>query len=214
MAGVEVESIFEEVDAQLEAENVAKMWHRNRYWIIGGLISLFVGLFAYVGWKEYQAKRDLEVSERYLAAMDLLETASEGATRPSLTDVTAGYGDHGYALMARFLEARTLAGEGKKDAALALLDEVVAKARVPLKELAMLQVARLRAEEPDQALAQLERIPRDSMFKPQALEFAGVLTSAKGDEKGALTFYKDALSLNPEGGLRKRLERRIQRMEG
>ncbi|MBF0189525.1 MAG: tetratricopeptide repeat protein [Magnetococcales bacterium] len=213
MSRVELEGIFEEVDQQLEAENVARMWLKNRYWIIGGLVCLFLGLFAYVGWSEYQKKRDLEVADRYLGAMEV-RIDDDAAGRKALNAVTADYGQHGYALMARFAEARALAEEGKRDEAVRLLEEVSATAGVPLKDLATLQAAYVLADDPKRALQRLEGMARESAYKPHALEFAGILTSGSGDDKGALALYKDALSLKPEGGLRKRLERRIQRMGG
>ncbi|MBF0271204.1 MAG: tetratricopeptide repeat protein [Magnetococcales bacterium] len=213
MSRVELEGIFEEVDEQLEAENVARMWQRNRHWIIGGLVVLFMGLFAYVGWTEYMKKRDIEVADHYLGAMDV-RSDDDAAGRKALNEVAATYGQHGYALMARLAEARALAEEGKRDAAVRLLEEVSASAGTPLKDLATLQIAYVLADDPKLALQRLEGISRESVYKPQALEFAGVLTSGSGDDKGALALYKDALSLKPEGGLRKRLERRIQRMGG
>ncbi|MEO5345145.1 MAG: tetratricopeptide repeat protein [Magnetococcus sp. YQC-9] len=214
MAQLEIQGIFEEVDEQLEAENAAKMWQKYQNWIIGGLVLLFAGLFAFVGWNDYQKKRDQEVSQRYLTALDALSSADDAVGRKGLTEVAATYGDHGYALLARFAEARALAREGKTDAAALMLEEVAAMAKPPLKNLAIMQAAFVISDDPKRALRRLENIPRDSVFKPHALELAGVLTAGQGDRAAALALYKDALSLKPEGGLRKRLERRIQRMGG
>ncbi|GAB0058405.1 hypothetical protein SIID45300_02754 [Candidatus Magnetaquicoccaceae bacterium FCR-1] len=214
MAQIEIQGIFEEVDEQLEVENAARMWMKYKVWIFGGLILLFVGLFAYVGWTEYQKKRDQEVAQRYLTALDGLSDADETAGRKGLAEVAATYGDHGYALLARFAEARILAREGKTEEAALMLEEVAAMAKPPLKNLAIMQAAFVISDDPKRALRRLENIPRDSVFKPHALELAGVLTAGQGDAPGALALYKDALSLKPEGSLRKRLERRIQRMGG
>ncbi|MBF0628565.1 MAG: tetratricopeptide repeat protein [Magnetococcales bacterium] len=214
MSRVEVEGIFEEVDAQLEAENVARFWQENQPWIITGMIALFLGLFAYVGWGEYQKKRDLEVSERYLNAVDALGSSDDATGRQELIAVSTTYAGHGYALLARLTEARALAGEGKKEAALPLLEEVVAKADPPLRDLALLQTGYLLADEPGRSRPFLDKISRESSYKPVALELAGVLIAAQGDAAAALALYKDALSLKPDSGLRKRLERRIQRMGG
>ncbi|MBF0342184.1 MAG: tetratricopeptide repeat protein [Magnetococcales bacterium] len=214
MAQMEVQGIFEEVDEQLEAENVARFWIKYHNWIIGGLVALFVGLFAYVGWMDHLKKRDQEVAQRYLTALDSMTLAEAGPGRKELTSLASEYGDHGYALLARFAEARLLAREGKSDEAALMLEEVAAMAQPPLKNLAIMQAAFVIADDPKRALRRLENIPRESVFKPHALELAGVLTAAQGDAQGALVLYKDALTLKPESGLRKRLERRVQRMGG
>lgn len=211
---VEVDSIFEEIDEQLEAENVARMWRKYHNWLIGGLVLLFVGLFAYVGWQEYQKKRDREVADRYLTAMERLEGGEAAEGRKALAGLAVAYGNHGYALLARLVEARLLAGEKKNDAAALLLEEVAARAGPPLKNLAVINASFVVADDARLALRRLGNIPADSVFKPHALELAGVLTARGGDAKGALEFYRQALALKPEGGLRKRLERRIQRMGG
>ncbi|NGZ05609.1 MAG: tetratricopeptide repeat protein [Magnetococcales bacterium] len=210
MSRVEVEGIFEEIDEQLEAENAARLWKQYQPWIITSVVALFLGLFAYTGWTEYQKKRDQEVSERYFAALD----GADEKTDAGLRAVAEGYGAHGYALLARLTTARTLNDAGKTDEAVRILEEVAGQANPPLKDLALLQAGYVLADDAKRAMTQLEKIGRDSVFKPHALELTGVLTAAGGDQTQALANYKDALSLKPEGGLRKRLEQRIQRMGG
>ncbi len=211
---VEVDGIFEEIDEQLEAENVARLWIKYRQWIIGGLILLFAGLFAYVGWGEYRAKQDQEVAKRYLEAMETLDEGDAITGRKALAAVMTKYGDHGYGLLARFIEAHALVQEGKNEAAALLLEEIAAIAKPPLQNLAIINAAFVISDDATRALRRLDHIPMESVFKPHALELAGVLTVRQGDPKAGLALYREALSLKPTGGLKKRLERRIQRLGG
>lgn len=212
MSHVEVEGIFDEIDEQLEAENVARLWIKYKNWLIAGVILLFVGLFIYVGWQEYQKKRDNEVGDRYLTAMEALDAGDKETAHQGFNGVKDKYSDHGFAQLARFTEARALAQEGKNDQAALLLEEVAAMTKPPLKNLAIINSSFVIADDAKRALRRLGNIPQESVFKPHALELAGVLTARQGDPKAALAMYREALTLKPEGGLRKRLERRIQRL--
>ncbi|MBF0179826.1 MAG: tetratricopeptide repeat protein [Magnetococcales bacterium] len=214
MSRVEVEGIFEEIDEQLEAENVAKFWLQHQNWIIGGLIALFVGLLVFVGWQEWQKKRDREVSDTYLSAIEALNRGDVEAGRNGLREVVRGYGDHGFAQMARFREAQALAGEGKGNDAALLLEEAAAMAVPPMKNMAIINASYVIADDDKLALRRLGNIPKESVFKPHALELAGVLTLKQGEAQAALGMFQEALTLKPDAGLRKRLEYRIQRLGG
>ncbi|MBF0438714.1 MAG: tetratricopeptide repeat protein [Magnetococcales bacterium] len=214
MSRVEVEGIFEEIDEQLEAENVARAWLKYQKFLIGGLILLFVGLFAYVGWTSYQKNRDQEISGRYFTALEGLESGDGAAGRKGLLDIIANDSEHGFAQLARFAVARDLVKEGKNDAAALVLEEVASMVKPPMKNLAIINASFVIADDDKRALRRLGNIPTESVFKAHALELAGVLTAKQGDTKGALALYKEAMSLKPDGGLRKRLQQRIQRMEG
>ncbi|MBF0295759.1 MAG: tetratricopeptide repeat protein [Magnetococcales bacterium] len=214
MSRVEVEGIFEEIDEQLEAENVAKFWKQHQNWIIGGLILLFVGLLLFVGWQEVRKRRDHEVSDKYLRAMEALNRGDVEAGRKGLGEVVRGYGDHGFAQMARFREARELVAEGKGNDAALLLEEAAAMAVPPMKNMAIINASYVIADDDKLALRRLGNIPNESVFKPHALELAGVLTLKQGDAKAALAMFQEALTLKPDAGLRKRLEYRIRRLGG
>ncbi|MBF0128286.1 MAG: tetratricopeptide repeat protein [Magnetococcales bacterium] len=214
MSRIEMDGIFEEIDEQLDAENAAKFWKAHQTWIIGGLVLLFVGLFAYVGWQKHLKERDRVVADRYLSAMEAMTAGDDATGRKGLAEVLVNHGEHGFAQLARFQEARALAREGKGDQAALLLEEVAALANPPLKNMAIINAAFVIADDDKRALRRLGNIPQDSVFKPHALELAGVLTARQGDGNGALALFREALTLKPEGGLRKRLERRIQRLGG
>lgn len=211
---VELDGIFAEIDEQMEAENVARWWIANRYWVMTGLGLLFLGLFVYVGWMEYQKKLDQEVAGHYLLAMDSLDSGDTTTSRKGLNEVLVKYGDHGFAQLARFMEARTLVQDGKNEAAAQMLEQVAALSEPPLKNLAIINSAFVIADDAKLAVKRLGNIPKESVFKAHALELEGVLTVRQGDPKGGLAHYKEALALKPEGGLRKRLERRVQRLGG
>ena len=208
-----MQDIFEQVDEQLDADNVQKFWAKNRKWVIGSLVVLFVGLFAYVGWRDYRAQQSQDAAEHFALARELLDEKNHGKSQQKLHDLQKEYGGHGYALFGRFLLAKSLVDDGKVDAALLQYEQVAREAAFPtLVDLALLSAAYLTANDVGRAEGFLARMGKYSPYQAHALELKGLLAVQGGNQQGALVHYQAARALTPAGGtLRSRLDDRLER---
>lgn len=205
--------IFEQIDEQMEADRVQKFWEENRKWIIGGLILFFLGLFAYVGWRDYRERQDQSASDIFMVAPPLLKKGDLQAGQKQLDLLLKEYPNHGYALMARLLDARALAEKGKTEAAVQQLDRVANEAgSSPMQGLALLNAAYLTAKDTKKSESFLKRIGPNSAYYAHALELMGLLAAASGDEKTALAHYQEAKKANPDPSLEGRLGQRLERL--
>jgi len=59
----------------------------------------------------------------------------------------------------------------------------------------------------------LERADRLAPFEPEILFHLGELYLQRGDRRRAADLFQQALTLDPEGGVRKRLEERVRTLE-
>lgn len=209
-----MEDIFEQVDEQLDTERVQKLWEKNRKWIVGGLILLFFVLFVYVGWQDYQVSRSQSASQQFMAAQELLDQKDIERGQAQLHVLLDEYSGHGYALFGRFLQAKSLADSGKREAAVAQLDQLAKEAPSPLRGLALLNAAYLTSGDAERCGGFLARMDKNAPYQAHALELQGILATQKGDGQRALTLYRQAHALTTEGTLRGRLENRLERLGG
>ncbi len=210
-----MEDIFAQVDEQLDADRAEKFWRDNQKRIIGGLVILFLGLFIYVGVREYRQSRDQTASDLFIAADKLFAKGDMAAGRKGLEPLLKDYSDHGYGILARFLDARALAKAGQIDPAVAQLRMVAREeGDSPLAGLAWLNAAYLTVGQPERAAELLKNIGDDSPFRAHALELTGLMAARKGKDGEALNHYRQALAMNPEGALKERLQERLERLDG
>jgi predicted negative regulator of RcsB-dependent stress response len=211
----EIDTIFEQVDEQIDADKAHKFWKENRKFIVGGLILLFAGLFAYVGWKDVRMKEDQALSDSFIQSQTLTEKGDLAGSEKILQNLMAESGDHGYGLLATLVNAQALAKAGKVTEAVAGFEALAAKtANSPLQGLALLNAAYLTVEEKGRAKEFLAKIDEKSPFRPHALELEGLLLAREGDMKNALARYQEALQLGADGELRSRLNTRLERLAG
>ncbi|MBF0142966.1 MAG: tetratricopeptide repeat protein [Magnetococcales bacterium] len=212
----QIGDIFEIVDEEMDADRVRRRWLKYRGVLIGGLVLLFAGLFAYVGWESWRERVDQQASDLFLTAWNGYEKADATVNRAELERLLATYPRHGYALLGRLLQAREMVREGQVDRALMLLQEAAAEAGrdAPLADYAWLNAAYLTAAEPARCLGFLDRIGEGSAFRGHALELKGLLSDHEGKAEEALKWYREALEKSRAGGLRERLSRRVERLGG
>ncbi|MBF0444167.1 MAG: tetratricopeptide repeat protein [Magnetococcales bacterium] len=211
----QIDNIFEEIDEQMDADKAHKFFKENQAWIIGGLVLLFVGLFAFVAWRDAQVKENQALSDKYIAAHELdAKGDREGATAIFQT-IIKEHGDHGYGLLSLLSDAQALAKAGKKDAAIARFEALAAKSsNSPIQGMALLNAAYLASDDDGRAKGFLAKIEPTSSFRPHALELEGLLLAKAGDEKQAFARYQEAIQAGASGHLQQRLQLRIERLTG
>ncbi|MBF0453211.1 MAG: tetratricopeptide repeat protein [Magnetococcales bacterium] len=211
----QIDTIFEQVDEQLDADKAQKFWRDNQKWIIGALIVLFASLFAYVSWRDARLKEDRTISDLYIQAQVLEKKGDRAGAEEILQRVMTEHGEHGYALLARLTDAQVLAKAGKRDEAVAHLEVLAAKSSgSPLQGLALLNAAYLTSDNEQQALDFLAKIDEKSSFRPHALELEGLLLAKAGKGQMASARYQQAIQQGADGALRQRLNRRLERLAG
>ncbi|MBF0461179.1 MAG: tetratricopeptide repeat protein [Magnetococcales bacterium] len=208
-----MQDIFEQVDEQLELDRVQEWWKANRKWLISGLVLFFLLLFAYVGWRDYQARQNQAASEQFVAVQELLTQKEADPAQKALQALQQAHPGHGYAQFGRFLQARLLAEAGNRAAALEQLELLVKESQSALlSDLALLNAAYLTVDEARRAETFLARIDPHSPYRAHVLELQGLLAAQQGDQTTALARYREARGLAPDGSLRSRLESRLERM--
>lgn len=208
-----MQDIFEQVDEQLDVDRVQRFWEQNRKWVIGGLILFFAALVAYVQWRDYQVQQSYAASVQFNRVQELLIKKEVDNAHQQFQELADAYANHGYVLLGRFLQARSLADAGKTEEAVAQLEHLIQGAGTsPLVDLARLNAAYLTAGDRGRAEAFLNRIQETSPYRAHALELLGLLAAQGGEDQAALAHYQAARALTPEGTLRQRMENRLERL--
>ena len=210
-----MQDLFEQVDEQLDAERVQRFWEKNHIRVIGGVVLLFVGLFIYVGWRDYRLQQDHAASEQFARASAWLDKKETDPAHAELTKLLETHAGHGYAMLSHFLLAKSLASAGKIAEAVTHLDRLAQEADLAiLADLALLNAAYLTADEIPRAQTFLARMTASSPYQAHALELKGLFAAQQGRQAHAITHYRKARELAPEGTLRRRLENRLERLAG
>lgn len=210
-----MDNIFEQIDEQIEQDRVHKFWQENWQRIVAGFMLFFLGLFAYVGWRDYRRGQDLAASDLFMAARVGFDGENSLAGQAGLKPLLESHPKQGYGLLARLLSARALAEEGDADGAVSQLESLAESAgSSSLRGLALLNAAYLTVGDAQRAGAFLSRIGPKSPYRAHALELEGLLAAKAGDDKTAVDRYRSALVLGAEGSLRQRLDQRLERLGG
>ena len=65
--------IFQEVDEELREEKYKSIWSKYKYYIIGFIIILVLGIGFNAFWKQYSLKQVTDRSTRFFYAMEMIE---------------------------------------------------------------------------------------------------------------------------------------------
>jgi hypothetical protein len=119
------ETFIREVDEELRRDQLKALWDRFG-WLFIVICVLIVAITAgYRGWIWWQEWRAAEAGDRFLAALEAIESGNREEGEADLNAI-AGEGSAGYAALARLRLAGESAAAGEKEAALAGYDAIVA----------------------------------------------------------------------------------------
>lgn len=191
---IDVADIFREIDEDLRADRVARLWKRYGWAVIAAAVVVVLASAGWVAWRDYDLKRQGRAGAEFAAAMAF-------ADRGDVSGATAALGGlikqdpRGYATVSRLYEAALLERAGKVDEALAEYDAVANDTSVdPLyRDLARLAAAYRRIDKlpPDQLAEQLKPLLADSNpWRFAARELDALARLKAGDVKAA----RDALT--------------------
>jgi len=103
--------LFKEIEEDLRQDQLTKLFKAYGGYGLIAAVSLVVGVAGYQGWKTWDAKVRREGGERFAAAMALANANNTDEALRSFAAIAAS-GRAGYAMLARFQEARIIAGRG------------------------------------------------------------------------------------------------------
>jgi hypothetical protein len=108
----EEEDIFlREIDEDLKAERLAKIWDTYGTYAIAGALALVIGVAGTKGWQSYDLSQRMDQGERFAQAEQLV---TDGKTEDALSALQGMAKDAGagYAMLARFRAAALVGKQG------------------------------------------------------------------------------------------------------
>ncbi len=181
--------IFREIDEDLRADRVARLWKRYGWAVIAAAVAVVLASAGWVAWRDYDQKRQGRAGAQFAAAMAQADGGDVNAALATLGRLIKD-DPRGYAMLGRLYEAGLLDRAGKADEALADYDAVAGDSSIdPLyRDLARLAAAyhRIDKEPADKLTEQLRPLLADSNpWRFAARELDALARLKAGDVKGA-----------------------------
>jgi hypothetical protein len=193
-----VVDIFDEVDEDLRAERVQRLFRRHAGTIAAVVVLIVAGVAGWQGWRWYEARQDSAAAMDYLVAMNLADGLPADANATSRAPAIAAF-QHvaatapvGYRTLARLRLAALLASGGQASDAAATWDALAADSAADplLRDLANLMWAQQRIDSGDPALIEARLKPLlagDSPWRQIAQEYMALLDIRVGRTDQART---------------------------
>jgi hypothetical protein len=187
-----VADIFKEVDEELRRDHADKLWKKYGKHVIAVALAVVLATAGFEAWKWWDTAQRTERSERYAAAVQLLERGDSEAAATAFGEMSGT--DGGYGTLAAFNEANLLAAAGDAAAAIEIWDRLAAsKAADPaFRGAATLLSVLQQLDDGDPAVLQGRLQPltlAGSGFRPMALELTAVLALRQGERTRARELY-------------------------
>lgn len=190
--------IFTEVDEDLRKEKLERAWKKYGPLLIAGVVLFIAAMAGQVLWENYREGQRAEQSDRYAAAVGLIE---QGSTQQGLAalDAVIAEGEAGYRLLARLQKASTLAREGRPAEAIGEYQALAADGEVErrYRDYATLMAASLMMDQPGagDAGAMLEGLTGPgNPWRFSARELLGLWHLEQGNAREAERIYTALLN--------------------
>lgn len=190
-----VTDIFREVEEDLRHEQLRSLWDKYGIYVLGACMGVVLAVAGLQGWKYYQRSASEGAGARYLQAVELVDAGKVAEAEMIFAEIAAD-GPGGYATLARFQKAASLAVQGEKDAA---LDEYVHLANDGSLSDLMRGLANVRGAlilvdtgSRDDVEARLAKLnTRDNPWRNTARELLGLAAYKAGDMATADRLYNE-----------------------
>jgi hypothetical protein len=184
--------IFKEVDEELKRDKAHKFWEKYRFVIFGVAAAVVCVTAGYQTWTWWDERQRSARSDRYAAAIELIERGDAAAAAEALGALGAVGG--GYGTLAALKQAGLKIEAGEPAAAIEIWDRLAnsSSAAPAFRGVATLLSVMHQMNEGDTAAleARLEPlIAPGSGFRPIALELIAVLALREGDTARARDLY-------------------------
>jgi len=206
------EALFREVEEDLRADQMRKLWQRYGGYVIGTAVLIVAVVAGFQGWTAWQASVRADEAQRYFTAVQagvpvddaLLALAREGQT--------------GYAALAALQRANSLAEAGKTAEAIAAYDAVSSDGRLPgaIREAAAMVAAlyAMDVESETSLRGRLTPLTEDGgAWRFMALELLALLDLRSGNTDAARQAFTElSQAREAPAGVRARASERLVMM--
>ncbi len=196
------ETLFREVDEDLRADRMRKLWRRYGPYVIGGAVAIVLLVAVNEGWAWWQQTNAARSSDALFVAIDAAQTGDFDAALTAL-DKVEKEGSGKYPELAKFAEASYLDAQGKPAEAVAVYDGLATSSNeIRLRELALVLASYKLVDTGDVPGIETRvngLIASGSPFADIAREALGLAQYKSGDIDGALSTF-DATRKDPQTG--------------
>ncbi|RDE09848.1 tetratricopeptide repeat protein [Pelagibacterium lacus] len=145
------DSFLREIEEELRSDKLKAFWRRFAPFIIGGAVLIVLLVAANEVWKWWRSSTAAEASDRYYAAVQMLDGGDVDGALSAFADLENN-GPQGYAILSRFQQAAALKEQGQFEQAIAAYDALAASLDQPrLRELAYVMSAYIAVDHFDAA---------------------------------------------------------------
>lgn len=186
--------IIREVDEELRREDWEKVWKKYGKFVIAGAVVIVVATAAFVAWREYDRSQRMAAGDRFANAVARVEKETSPGQAADAMAALATEEPEGYAMLARFREAKFHLDAGDRDAAIAVYDALASDGSVEpmFRDLATLYSVRLQMADGDPSALSQRLAPLTAESNPwryTARELTAVLALQRGDTEEARRLY-------------------------
>lgn len=190
--------LFSEVEEEVRKERWEQLWKRYGTVMIIGAGTVVVSVAGWQAWERYSLAQRESASIEFNAAINVAQAGNVPQAEAQFITLGAN-APEGYETLAAFLVAKTQIDQGKRDAAIASLRQLVADPNPLLSSPARLQLAWLLAETDPRADVETLITPlqdEQSPWRFAAAEISAYLDYHAGNWEQAAAAYQ-ALAVAP-----------------
>jgi hypothetical protein len=175
------DSLLREVDDDVRAERIAKLWMRYRTHLLVLVMAIVLASIGDAAWEHHQQTRGGELLLQLSHAQGLLESGKSAQAVKAFADIAA-HTDGDIHTIARLWQARAAGANGAKDEAIDILKQTTQATSGLWGDIACLRLAGLDAKEATCLTAK-----KDSPLAAQRAQWAAANAWAAGDAAQATT---------------------------
>ncbi len=213
------DTFIREVDEELRRDQLKALWKRFGPAFIGVCVLIVVVTAGYRGWIWWHERQAARAGDRFLAALEEIQSGKRAEGEAALQAVAADSGA-GYSALARLRLAGEKANEGAKADALKEFDALAADNSLPapLRDMARIRAALLALDTGDLAGAKTRAQPLTVAGNPWrhlADEVLGTAAYQQGDLASARDTFSEIMSdAQTPPDLRARAELMVELIDG
>lgn len=132
--------IFQEVEEDVRRERYEQIWKKYGNYIIAAAAVLVAAVAGYQAWQRYDLSQRQKVSDQFREASQAAQTGNMPKAESDFAALTKS-APSGYATLAKFHLAGAYLAQGKRDSAVALLQELAASSDPIISSTARLRLA-------------------------------------------------------------------------
>ncbi len=137
--------IFREVDEEYNKDRALEFWKKYGPAIIGGVAAIVAAVVLYSFWQSYSANQRAKQSDKFVAALELLENDTQPSEAARSFAELAESSSSGYKILSSFLHANSLTEAGQVEESLSVYEGIIVNSNADkvMRDLARVKAAYL-----------------------------------------------------------------------